>query len=736
MNSTVDQLFRFTFSQIVIRRHIFRWVAKLNNPRNINTRSQKYEQINDLKWVIENRHFGLLRDKLKRNEYLYCYPQYLKIIMHIRDLELFKQCFSKYKLYFPLNGWYPQTIKMAVDANNYIVMRYLIQCGFKPCSRSFEQAVKLRNADMVCFLAPLVENLIITDELIDQAIDSCKIEIVERVLELAKNCTVKPKLKLPMDRIRRALSTGKVEILKIFEKETPFDYDDLDSTYFVAASSSLEMFVYLYERYGECLKTKKDAWSFYLITDRVSYECARRGDVDIIKYIYENKLVDSGQLLSRSLSILRFGQIEVFKWIREHFLPANIGPIEKTYICDVRGSLMSLENVRYLYDLGLSISSNCLLQAIRLQPEVFIFLYNHANCSSFNSYSPEMFVYECVKYDNAEVLLYLKQHGSKVVIRPDAWDKSGSNDKCLDVFKLIFQDDPPLESDVGKISTSMNKAAIGGALKVFKYLYEIKKQWPQQSVSEDYQFYESAAMYGHLNILEYLHEQKAPFIGSSAMVSAAQTNRLDLIEYLFEQGHKCTSVVLETAAFYGHLSIIKYFASKIPDFQQLCTDHVLFNAIRESRALVVNYLLTNKQLNQFNHSFEMLSELGNCNITIVEMFHKYKWLKKPDYTQTLSQSMRNGYIEVVQFLTEKLHYDITIDMVQLAISRKNSWILEYLIEILDMHPIRDILKPQKNEKNSNDPFVLYMEDYLTRCFQVKSMFPFSFFGNNNKKSVK
>jgi len=745
--SAVDQLFRFTFSQIVIKRIIFRFVSKLNNPSNLRLSSRKYEEINDLKWVIENKHFGLLRDKLKRNEYLHCYPQYLKIIMYIKDLELFKLCFQKYNLYFPLNCQYPQTTRMAAEANNYTVLCYLLECGYKACPQTYEYAIRRGNHDMVILLTPLLMNndqlsskLVITDSILDYAIESAKIDIIKSVLDYAYSDPSRRKIKEAnsMKRVVKALYTGKVEVLKLIRDKYPFEYTDLDGfQFFLGSASSLEMFTYVYNTYGTVLLAKKEPWIFYEMMERVCTECARNCDIDIIKFIFENKLIRVEQNVSKALIILRYGHIELFKWIQANYIADNATfsfQLQKTYISDVRGSLMDIEKVQFLNNLGLTISYVCLLQACRVDPEVFKFLFLQIADGILIDQHISMLIYESIKYDNAEVLEFLKTKGVGLIhidIRQDSWEKSGSSDKSLEVFKFIFKDNPPSDMHYHSLLSALNKAAISGSINTFKYLYTIKRSLNKDMSIDDYPLYESAALYGQLQILEYLHEQKAPFQRCNAMTLAAQTNRLDIIDYLCEQGHQCTSSVIEAASFYGHLSIIQYLSKTVKNFADLCTDFALFNAVRESREPVVRFFLDNEHhqqqfKNHFNHSSDLLLALGLCNMAIFELVYKYKWPKKPDYSITMSNAICNGYIEVVMFLFQK-NITITWEMVESAVKKKNSWILEYLVQVLDMQPFRNQLKTSYDaEKNThpNDPFIQYMNEYTTRCVKKKSIFSF------------
>lgn len=106
---------------------------------------------------------------------------------------------------------------------------------------------------------------------------------------------------------------------------------------------------------------------------------------------------------------------------------------------------------------------------------------------------------------------------------------------------------------------------INGRLNVLKYLREVKKiDWNIKYIIIN------AAKYGHLKILKYTYitleeYNKNLFIVSSALYIAVANGHIECSNFFLENGYIFDKKSLYSAAYKGHLEIIKYFSSYIED---------------------------------------------------------------------------------------------------------------------------------------------------------------------------
>ncbi|KAF2078128.1 hypothetical protein CYY_000599 [Polysphondylium violaceum] len=91
-------IYREVFHNIYLYKKIYDLVYEIQQHDN----SLRYDDIVDVKWMIENKHFGLLREKIKANQLLYyCSGISFKLLFSLLDdsVELFISVFERYRHY-------------------------------------------------------------------------------------------------------------------------------------------------------------------------------------------------------------------------------------------------------------------------------------------------------------------------------------------------------------------------------------------------------------------------------------------------------------------------------------------------------------------------------------------------------------------------------------------------------------------------------------------------------------
>lgn len=97
-----------------------------------------------------------------------------------------------------------------------------------------------------------------------------------------------------------------------------------------------------------------------------------------------------------------------------------------------------------------------------------------------------------------------------------------------------------------------NRAADRGSLKLLKLLRKNGYSWNAST-------YFIAAKNGHLDILQYLHENGCPRPRTSFAIDMAVRNgHLEIVKYLHENGYSWNATACEKAVKNNHLDIVKY----------------------------------------------------------------------------------------------------------------------------------------------------------------------------------
>ncbi|KAK1946756.1 putative ankyrin repeat protein [Phytophthora citrophthora] len=152
---------------------------------------------------------------------------------------------------------------------------------------------------------------------------------------------------------------------------------------------------------------------------------------------------------------------------------------------------------------------------------------------------------------------------------------------------------PAFEQVTGK---TMAMAVENGFLDVVKWLYEEYGDDPKTAIfeyeegqdllSEGISVMDTAAKYGHLGILKYLHELETAgetrlFCTKSAMDKAAANGHLTTVQWLHNNRNEgCSTAAMDEAAADGHLEVVKWLPRHRAEG---CTEKAMDNAAMPGR---------------------------------------------------------------------------------------------------------------------------------------------------------
>ena len=141
-------------------------------------------------------------------------------------------------------------------------------------------------------------------------------------------------------------------------------------------------------------------------------------------------------------------------------------------------------------------------------------------------------------------------------------------------------------------------ASMYGQLRIVKWFYK-NRTWLKQT-KYDTRVMNAAAANGHLDVIEWLHNNCTDGCTKSAMDGAAENGHLDVIEWLYENRTEgCSTNALHGAAENGHLDVVEWLCENISDFD--------IKTIKNSVKCATHYTKYTKKAN--NDAIKYLKQL-------------------------------------------------------------------------------------------------------------------------------
>ncbi|KAJ3416672.1 hypothetical protein HDV05_000502 [Chytridiales sp. JEL 0842] len=181
-----------------------------------------------------------------------------------------------------------------------------------------------------------------------------------------------------------------------------------------------------------------------------------------------------------------------------------------------------------------------------------------------------------------------------------------------------------------------------------------------------------AAEYGQLDILKFLREE----IGCStgAMDIAIENSHLHIVRYLHEMNEPCTTKTMDEAAKKGQLQIVRFLHE---NSSEGCTTAAMNDAAAEGHLDIVEFLHKNRSEGCTTDAMDISARRGHLNVVrfLHENRHEGCTAKAMDY------AAEYGHFEIVKFLNENRREGCTCAALEGACSTGYLNIVEYLLKV-------------------------------------------------------
>ena len=132
----------------------------------------------------------------------------------------------------------------------------------------------------------------------------------------------------------------------------------------------------------------------------------------------------------------------------------------------------------------------------------------------------------------------------------------------LNIVKWLLKNNYELTDCCTK--NAMEYAALYGHIEIVKYLHENTHLSGVEGCTTFAM--NMAASNGHIEIVKYLHENRTEGCTTYAMDNAARNGHIDIVKWLHENRTEgCTKIAIKYAARNGHTRIVKWLKEKYPN---------------------------------------------------------------------------------------------------------------------------------------------------------------------------
>ncbi|KAF2068521.1 hypothetical protein CYY_010152, partial [Polysphondylium violaceum] len=145
----IIDIYRSVFSNVYLATKIYNTVHQIQ----IDRFPLKYDDIVDVGWMLKYGHVGLVREKIKRNEYLYVKPKHLFSIVANTDTQMFISLFEKNKYYalkyYHTGSGFERVFEKLVNVD---VVKYLFQNGYARDLSNLDHHIRLLDIKVLSWL--------------------------------------------------------------------------------------------------------------------------------------------------------------------------------------------------------------------------------------------------------------------------------------------------------------------------------------------------------------------------------------------------------------------------------------------------------------------------------------------------------------------------------------------------------------------------------------------------------
>ncbi|RLN36926.1 hypothetical protein BBJ28_00024661 [Nothophytophthora sp. Chile5] len=241
-----------------------------------------------------------------------------------------------------------------------------------------------------------------------------------------------------------------------------------------------------------------------------------------------------------------------------------------------------------------------------------------------------------------EVAVLISTHNSRKRKREEAAENADSMEH-LDILERMFGSKCHRKGTVGMSSPSCTLAAMDGAaannhLDVVQWLHNNRAEGCSTDAMD------LAGSNGHLEMVQWLHQNRAEGCTAKAMKGAARGGHLAVVQWLHAHTRVgCTSETMDVAACDGHIEIVKWLHEHRSEG---CTSAAMDGAARSGHLGVVKWLHTNRSEGCTTDAMDLAAREGH--LRVVQWLHEHR--SEGCTSAAMNKAQRNDHFEVVLFL--------------------------------------------------------------------------------------
>ncbi|KAF2077495.1 hypothetical protein CYY_001194 [Polysphondylium violaceum] len=724
--NTIQLLFNSVYHNKYIRDKIFKSI------QDNRLGGKRYEDVVSLDWVIENKQWGILKDKLDRGEYLLIDMQSMNSIAKIPDTKLFIQTFDRFRRYFT-QSFPTHLLHVATKYNNRGVFEYLVKEGYRGYPVLIFDSLwgkKLIGVDFVKYLLDLYKDTCYSEAKllslnIRGAIQANNLEILQYIIDqfnivhknkrLIRNSVILNDQLVYFD---LACLVGNLEILKLVQLyfSTPALEKNPSKKWFELAFKHTEMFKYLLDRYrdrvqrewmvaiGGAMVSKRAYQSFLMIKE---YDLIEQVHGDHFQQLIALEAFKQGEM----------GWYETFK--------NDSCKISQLDISDVKDAFNGgIERVESLYKMGIKIGQYCIIDSAKATArqqresiEIVDFLWNHYQLDPFVFFDNLLHV--CVEIKSIkllELLIQKKSLNQKMNSQEHTifWDGLLAHRRNQNFTKVLLHS---FTLSIECVMEGMKESIKNENIEIFKLVYTNNRR----IVNIDRLFPYAAAH--SLEILEFMIQQH-PYHKNDVL---CRSKSIEIVDLLLNNGYKVSQEMFNSQCTTSNVDVIVYLLQQLQQQGPVKIHHsFLIDAITQHHLSLFSILLDHTQL-KHPKILETIGKTGN--LLMLQIYFK-RFGSTGYYSGCYDHAMTYGNLDIVCFLMEhidtswqSLPHQLTLRQV---FHSKATWILEYYRnEILKPNSLfSSLFRVEKNffKKNLHlfamstpeaEEFIEYLDSFST-----------------------
>ncbi|KAF2074864.1 hypothetical protein CYY_003819 [Polysphondylium violaceum] len=658
----MNSLYREVFGNKFIKTTIYSFFSQLRAGKF----SQKYDDIVKIEWIINNNHWGLLKDKVDRECFLLIDVDTKNAIFKIKDHRIFLKVFALFRDYFVVA--YPPVLQVAAKENNLEALKHLAGLGYSGKQQEcFTNAWDHKNSDMVIYLLELFNDRDVVKTLtsnLELAIKNSDEKVIRYLSSLPR---FKEFYSQSLDEI---FKSGHVEMFKLARELLPEDRIWVTRKMLIGSVTNFELFKYLVENYRSSLQ---DDW----FDEEVAQVAVDYLADQVILYLKENNHISSEtyQDLCNEIALEAYKQDnqEIYNKFKDD--NCDLGNI--SCVSDVKNFETNLDKVKQLREEGVYGTLDCCKKASMNAKHfpVFHFLWEGLDHDDHEQSVISDFIVSSCRTNNLPLYQYmfpLMEEGTAIDLTYTDWCHMVKDEQHLAFVKQLVTTliVPRFNNDMG---LALNDASKHGCTETFKFLASKVTVNPASGIFTTP--YKNAVLYEHKAILEYLVDQKYPhdnqILGKSRSVETA--------EYLISKGHTFISSTFKDAIG-ADISVLQFFTTTFAHQQNLYKDHAYLLAITDT--------INQSRFQHFRHLVEVSRTTTSKDILLAIcktenlQFLEYYTKKFTFHPESFKQAMSYGNLNIVKHLLANYKDQITInspDFIYIVIL-KHVHIMEFLRE--------------------------------------------------------